>query len=84
MLHCDVLFLLVVRGCVESSLEQGKAWRDIEGGDAFDDDADEEIWSYFFDAVTGMEVTKERRRSSATVLKKKSLSLINKIFHHKS
>ena len=41
------------RGCVELSLEQGKARRAIEGGDAFDDNADDEIWSYFFHAVTG-------------------------------
>ena len=75
---------IVWRGRVESSLEQGKARRAIEGGDAFDDDADDEIWSYFFHAATGTEVMEERRRSSATVLKKKSPSLINNISHHKS
>ena len=31
-----------------SNLEQGKAWRAIEEGDAFDDDADDEIQGYIF------------------------------------
>ena len=35
------------RGRVESNLEQGKARRAIEEGDAFDDDADDEIQGYF-------------------------------------
>ena len=71
------------RGRVGSNLEQGKARRAIEEGDAFDDDADDEIQGYFFYAATGTEVKEERRRSSATVLKKKSPSLINTISHHK-
>ena len=36
------------RGRVELNLEQGKARRVIEEGDAFDDDADDEIQGYFF------------------------------------
>ena len=63
---------------VESNLE-GKARHAIEEGDAFDDDADDEIQGYFYYAATGTEATDERRRSSATVLKKKSPSSINKI-----
>ena len=36
------------RGRVRSNLEQGKARRAIEEGDAFDDDADDEIQGYLF------------------------------------
>ena len=72
------------RGCVESNLEQRQARRAIEEGDAFDDNADDEIHGYFFYATTGTQVTEERRRSSATVLKKNSPSLINNISQHKS
>ena len=69
---------------VRSNLEQGKAWRAIEEGDAFNDNADDKIQGYFFNAATGTEVMEERRCSSATVLKKKSPSSINDISHHKS
>jgi hypothetical protein len=34
--------------CVESNLKQGKVWHAIEEGDAFDDNADDEIRGYFF------------------------------------
>ena len=80
----DCRWKLGRRGRVESNLKQGKARRAIEEGDAFNDNADDEIQSYFFSAATGMEVMEERGRSSATVLKKKSPSLINSISHHKS
>ena len=36
------------RGRVKSNLKQGKARRAIEEGDAFDDDADDEIQGYLF------------------------------------
>ena len=36
------------RGRVESNLKWGKARRDIEEGDAFNDDADDEIQDYIF------------------------------------
>ena len=36
------------RGRVESNLERGKARSAIEEGDAFDDDADDEIQDYIF------------------------------------
>ena len=39
---------LDMRGHVELNLEQGKARRAIEEGDAFDVDADDEIQGYFF------------------------------------
>jgi hypothetical protein len=35
------------RGRVESNIEQGKAWRAIGEGDAFNDNADDEIQGYF-------------------------------------
>jgi hypothetical protein len=72
------------RGRVESNLKWGKARRAIEEGDAFNDDADDEIQDYMFYAPMGTEVTEERRRSCATVLTKKSPSSINNISHHKS
>ena len=72
------------RGRVESNLKQGQARRAIGEGDAFDDNADDEIQGYFFYAATGTEVTEERRRSCAIVLTKKSPSSINNISHHKS
>ena len=61
------------RGSVKSNLKQGKAQRAIEEGVAFDDDADDEIKCYIFYAATGMEVTEERRRSSATVFFRRNL-----------
>ncbi len=45
------------RGRVKSNLKWGKARRAIEEGDAFDDDADDEIQDYMFYAPMGTEVT---------------------------
>ena len=72
------------RGRVKSNLKRWKARLAVEEGDAFDDDADDEIQDYIFYASMGTEVTEERRRSCATVLTKKSPSPINNISHHKS
>ncbi len=45
------------RGRVKSNLERGKARLAIEEGDAFDDDADDEIQDYMFYDPMGTEVT---------------------------
>ena len=45
------------RGRVKSNLERGKARLAIEEGDAFNDDADDEIQDFMFYAPMGTEVT---------------------------
>ena len=72
------------RGRVKSNLKRGKARLAVEEGDAFDDNADDEIQDYIFYATMGTEVTEERRRSCATLLTKKSPLSINNITHRKS